>query len=178
MNVLDDVENRGELIYKPILPFVLKYGGIGAVVLSVANIVQVKYEEAIEQNELTTIYIGLGVIACYIILMVLVARNYKRNNEGFMSLKKAFSVTFLTGLIICIGNFISSFILVYLCEDAQSFKHVFESFGISDLDPNYLLVYAVALFMALIIGCLLGAIVALLIGLATRKERPKGFNVL
>ena len=180
---LDDHFDYKEIIMEAsMFPTILRYGVIGSVILVVLSIIQFSIGNQGMDDEISYVVeyyiISTGIsFLTYIGSMTFAILNFKRINEGFASLGQAFGVTFLTGLFMAVVSLVFSIIMML--------GFGFASFGMGDINEfnnavgnEFTSVFLViwTSITSLFFGCMVGAVIALIISVITKKERPLGFN--
>lgn len=162
----------------PMMPYIFKYGLIGVVILATIAIIQ-RFALDMQDGEMSvgmivsSIVIPLISIIIYTLLMYFAVNEYKKSNGGFVSLGKAFGVTFLTGLFIAVINFIIGLLIIAIFGFPQG-----QASELMDMsEPSTLGLIALASAFSLLGGCMVGAFIALIISLVVKKEKPIQFNV-
>lgn len=180
---LDDNFNRMELpLDSPIFPIILKYGLIGSAIMLPITAIQfatasVGFKEDLFTSILASVLTSGVILLVYIGIMTLAILKYKKTNDGFASLGKAFLVTFLTGLMIAVASTIFSMIMMFVFGYNAFGMNEFNSMdeGFSGTSMKFWLIFLSSL-SSLLFSSMAGAIVALIISAITKKERPLNFN--
>ncbi len=176
MKVLDeDLANNNQIVDNSIWPFVYRYAMIGAIVLSIARTLEFTLFDNDEQGYIT---IGLGIVIflSYIVSMLFGVIRYKKSNEGFLTFRQGFVITYLIGCIVSLVNFLITVALVFLLKDLSEFGYLGQLFGLSEADSSTPSVIIITFFLVNLMSCIAGLLVSLIIGASLQKRRSIGFN--
>ncbi|MDF1698920.1 MAG: DUF4199 family protein [Saprospiraceae bacterium] len=160
----------------------MKYGSIGTLVLFLLLLLQrFLFGYGTSSGFSAATFMGIAVsffnFVAYVVMMVLAIEAYKKLNEGYASMGKAFGVTFLTGLFMAIA-FAAASLLFFLIFGFTTSSSTFMEGGSDIFDGSKIaLVTIVATLGGLFTGSMAGAVIALIVSLVTKKERPVGFFV-
>lgn len=163
---------------QPMLPFILKFGLIGAGVLLLITILQrvaMSFGDSTESAifMISQIAISLISVVIYTLIMFFSVRSYKNSNGGFVSLGRAFGVTFLTGLLMAVVNLILTTLFTFIYGFPQSSIE-----GMPDMSESSTLgVILLTGVFGLISGCFVGGFIALILSLIVKRDKPVQFNV-
>jgi len=177
MNVLDDsIGNEKKLTATHMMPFVWKYGLLGIVIISLIRTINFTVFSGEIEFYIKAI-IGFFGFATYIVFMGLGITQYKKRNNGFISFKQGFLVTYLIGCLITLANFVATIALIYLFHDLKDYGHIASFFGLSTSYTTDVFTIILSFFLAHIGSCILGSIVSIIISLVFQKERPKRISL-
>lgn len=110
--------------------------------------------------------------------MTLAVINYKKINGGFVSLERAFLVSYLTGVMMAVIGMLFSLIWFYVIGISGDCIESIKRVGAIFLGKgSTLIIMTVASLFSLFVGCAMGTLVALIIALATKQDRIMNFNV-
>ncbi len=109
-------------------------------------------------------------------MMIFAVNAYKKANGGYISLGKGMGVTYLTGLLMAVVSMIISLAIILIfgvqVPDAINSPELVDSYSkMSSFGPLLL-----ASLFSMSLGCAVGAVIAFIISLVTKKERPFKFN--
>jgi uncharacterized membrane-anchored protein len=101
--------------------------------------------------------------------MFLSANEYKKSNEGYLTMGRAMGITYLTGLFIAVLSNIYSLILTYF----YGMNLLADQISFDPLSFKYILIANLSMF---VFGCMSGAIVALIVSVIMKRNKPISFN--
>jgi len=162
---------------KSIFPFILKFGIIGAALLILISVLQTLIIGP-NQKEGFSVYsvLSLGLVGisyvAYILFMFLALMSYKKSNGGFVSLGKAFGITYLTGLFMAIVGVIASLLMMYTFG-MDNYATNFEGVG---MEPPAFKLILFATLTFFFFNCIGGAFAALIVSAIMKRDRPISFN--
>ena len=149
----------------PYLGIVIKYGGIGVLILIALSMIQFRLmppdmdsSKALNSIMLSYLMTFIQMIV-YFTILPLAVREYKRKNEGFISFMKGFIISYLTGLLMVVITTGFSSLYSYLVLPA-------------DLKTPLIFI---SILIGLVMSCIFGAGIAAIIALIFKKEKPSGF---
>jgi len=152
---------------------VFKFAAIGSAVLIGLRLFEFLILPNLELESILTIFAGITLILNYIIVLILSVKFFKKNNEGFITLKQGFCVSFVTGCIMAFFDMLISLILILSIYDSSALGDFESSFNLTESDFSAYLDVVLSFLESFILGCLVGAIVAWIISLVLKKQRPK-----
>lgn len=178
---INDLNNTGQTtptyVAKPFLPTVLKYGGIGAVVMIVINTISYLFLSGVtdSMSALATILLTPITILIYAVIMYLSTSKYRESCGGFVTLGKAFLNSFLTGLLMALVSLVFTIIWYYFIgmpgqEGMDTLNSITENSS-----TRFLIILGATLF-SFLMGCGVGAIVALIVSAILKKNPPISWN--
>jgi ABC-type multidrug transport system permease subunit len=173
-------QNEGILLEKPIFPVIYKYGSIGGTIIVLIGMLQTQVlGHNNSEGETFSTFLPMALILIsdivYILLMILAIKAYKKYNDGVASFGKAFLVTFLTGLFIAFVSWIFTILLSYIIGVPDITMGV-ETNNISEENVYYSFIRILAGSLpSLFLNCVFGGIMALIISLVTKNNRPIDF---
>lgn len=140
-----------------IKPYITKYAIIGIAIYLILLAIQFTFHKLTgSQSSLLKSIGSVGLVLIldiiYILIMVLAVKAFKKDNNGFISLGKAFVLSFITGLIIALVTKMISLGWSYIN------------------DFSYNLIISNIMY-DLVVNSVLGAIVAFIVSLVLRKEK-------
>lgn len=182
LNILDDkFENEEVFVDEPYMPVIYKYGGIGAAIIVVISTLTNYFATDATDMGFTfviSMFLSFLSIVSYVFVMTFAVLNYKKMSGGFVSFGRAFVISYLTGLMMAVIGLIFSLTWIYFFGLPQaSMEGLEEMSKMFENENTTFMVMAAASFFSMLIGCAIGAVIALIVSAATKNERPINFNV-
>ena len=150
----------------PYFNIVLKYAGIGILILIALGMVQFRLmppdmnsAQALDTIMLSYLMTFIQMLV-YFAILSLAVREYKQKNEGFISFIKGFLIAYLTGLsmVLVSTGFSSLYSYLVLPEELKT-SLIF-----------------ISVLIGLVMSCIFGAGIAAIIALIFKKEKSVGLN--
>lgn len=184
MNPLDEPIDPVAPVNPPVWPVILKYGLIGAVVISLFNILFTKISVSISDvgsNVIASLIMTLVSLLIYVLIMVFSIRSYRdKHAQGYISLGKGMAISYSSAMIMGVLNVLLTLFYLLVIDPDLIARRNAAALAESGLPPSVIsdlpqvsklsIIYSQIGTFA--IGCLVGGAIALVISAIMKKDRP------